>query len=174
MAQEQAADDKDRERSPAQRIVPADLIETSPEKGALFHWVLASPVLIFLAWLWVDLFAYASPIPFYWVDVALGLILYVSLIVLPLGLAAHALVAALPVVFGHAGWDVQPLEPVREAEQYTVRYRYQRRIRAATTWPRLWMRAGQGWVYLEIALILTGGILIIPLFFSAADFGFGR
>jgi hypothetical protein len=36
------------------------------------------------------------------------------------------------------------------------------------------MRAAQGWVYLEIAAIFIGAIAVIPLFFSALDFGFGQ
>ena len=165
---------EERGQSTARRVVPAELIETTPENGALFHWILAAPLLLFLAWTWTDLFTHYSPIPFYWVDLVVGLFVFVVLVVLPLGLAAHGLVSALPRLFGHAGWDVQPLEPVSEAEQYLVRYRYVRRRYAPGAWSRRWMRAAQGWVYLEIALILLGGVLIIPIFFSASEFGFGR
>jgi hypothetical protein len=87
---------------------------------------------------------------------------------------AHALVTAVPGLFQKAGWDVQPLEPVAERDQYLVRYVPQRRYRAPTNWPRLWLRAAQGWVYIEIFAILAGAIVVVPLFFSALDFGFGR
>lgn len=174
MAQDGAVEQAEQSTSPQRRVVPAELIETTPENGALFHWILASPLLGFLAWAWVDLFAYFSPIPFYWVDVVLGLGVFAVLVVLPLGAMAFALVSSLPRLFGHAGWDVQPLEPVREAEQYLVRYRYVGRRRAPFSWSRVWLRAAQGWVFLEIALILGGGVAMIPLFFSASEFGFGR
>jgi hypothetical protein len=154
------------------REVPADLIEATP--GALGMWVLASPLLIFVLWMWVDLFAHYSPIPWYWVDAAIGAAFFVGIIVLPLGWLAHRLVTSAPRPFQHAGWDIQPLEPVSEQEMYLVRYRYQERHRASNTWQRQWLRAAQGWVYIEITVILLGGILIIPLFLSAVDFGFGR
>jgi hypothetical protein len=131
-------------------------------------------MLLFGAWLWVDLFTHYSPIPFYWLDAALGIVLYIAAIVLPLGLAAFAAVTAFPRLFSHAGWDVQPLEQVKEADAPRLRYSFRQRHRAATTWPRLWGRAAQGWVYLEIAAILLGGVLMVPIFFSAAEFGFGR
>jgi hypothetical protein len=156
------------------RDVPADLVEATPSSGGLPQWLLASPLLLFLAWIWVDLFAHYSPIPWYWVDAVLGIVLFALLIVLPLGLLAHAIVTSLPRLFQHAGWDVQPLEPVAEREIYLVRYVPQRRHRAATNWGRLWLRAAQGWVYLEIVVILVGAIAAIPLFFSATEFGFGR
>jgi hypothetical protein len=154
------------------RDVPADLVEATPV--ALGQWLLASPLLLFLAWLWVDLFALYSPIPWYWLDTLLAAALFAFLVVLPLGVGAHALVTAAPALFQKAGWDVQPLEPVAEREQYLVRYIPQRRHRAATTWGRLWLRAAQGWVYLEIFVILAGAVAAVPLFFSALDFGFGR
>jgi hypothetical protein len=94
--------------------------------------------------------------------------------VLPLGVAAFFLVSSLPRLFGHAGWDVQPLEAVSEAEMYMVRYRYVHRHRAANTWPQMWLRAAQGWVYLEIAAILVGAVVMIPIFFSVSEFGFGQ
>ena len=156
------------------REVPADLVEATPGHGALGQWLLASPLLIFLAWLWVDLFAHYSPLPSYWLDVLIALPLFALLLVLPLGILAHALVTALPRLFQNAGWDVQPLEPVAEREQYLVRYIPQARHRAPTTWGRLWLRAAQGWVYWEIFVILAGGVAAVPLFFSAVDFGFGR
>lgn len=154
------------------RQVPADLIEATP--GALGTWLLASPLLIFILWAWVDLFAHYSPLPWYWLDVALGAILFLLAVVLPLGWLAHRLVTALPRPFQHAGWDVQPLAPVREQEMYLVQYVYQAKRRAPGTWQRQWLRVAQGWVYIEIAVILLGGILMLPIFLSAVDFGFGR
>ena len=156
------------------RVVPVQLIETTPGAGAIGHWLLAAPMLAFLAWTWTDFFAHFSPLTAYWLDVALGLLLLAFTVVLPLGLAAHWLVTSLPRLFHHAGWDVQPLAPIDPSEQYLVRYSYASRQRAPTTWPRLWMRAGQGWVFLEIAAIFVGGVLMIPLFFSATEFGFGQ
>ncbi|HXF60427.1 MAG TPA: hypothetical protein VNK95_02350 [Caldilineaceae bacterium] len=156
------------------RQVAADLVETTPESGGLFHWVLASPMLLFIAWVWVDLFAHFSPIPNYWVDALLGLALMVLWLVLPAGTAAFWLVTSLPRLFHHAGWNVQPLEPVTEAEAPWVRYVYRRRLRAKSGWRRIWLRAAQGWVFLEIAAIFAGGVLMIPLFFSAVEFGFGQ
>lgn len=167
------AEDSQPVSRPTRRTVDADLIETTPASGGLFHWLLASPMLLFLLWMWVDVFAHYSPIPWYWIDGLLGLALFIGLVVLPFGVGAFHLVAALPRLFGHAGWDVQPLEPVREAELPLVRYRYRQRIRAARSWPRLWLRTAQGWVYLEVAAVLIGGVLMVPLFFSAVDFGFG-
>lgn len=158
----------------ARREVPADLVEAVPENGGLFHWVLASPMLLFLAWLWVDLFAHYSPIPNYWLDALLSIVVFALVIVLPLGVGMFFLVTALPRLFNHAGWDVQPLEPVDDAEIYTVRFRYMNRHRAPNSWSQAWMRAAQGWVYLEIAAILIGGVAMIPIYFSASDFGFGQ
>lgn len=157
----------------SRRDVPADLIEASPAAGALGHWLLASPLLIFLAWLWVDVFAYWLPLPWHWASLLLGLALYIFVLVLPFGLLAHVLVTALPGVFQKAGWDVQPLEPVAEHEEYLVRYVTRARRRAPTTWGRLWMRAGQGWVYWEVFVILGGAVAAAPLFFSVLEFGFG-
>jgi hypothetical protein len=156
------------------REVPADLVEATPGSGALGQWLLASPLLIFLAWLWIDLFAHFSPLPWYWVDALLALPLFALMVVLPLGVLAHAVVTAAPGLFQRAGWEVQPLESVTEREQYLVRYVPQRRHRAPTSWRRLWLRAAQGWVYWEICLIFAGAIAAVPLFFSAVDFGFGR
>ena len=159
---------------PTRRQVPADLIETVPAREGLFYWILASPMLLFIAWVWTDLFAHYSPISFYWLDVLLGLVVLTLVVILPLGLAAFYLVTALPHVFGHAGWDVRPLEAVREEELYLVRYSYRRRERAANSWRNRWTRVAQGWVFLEIAGILIGGVLLVPIFFSASDFGFGK
>ena len=154
------------------RLVPADPVEATPNKYG--NWLLAAPLLVFVGWVWVDLFALYSPAPWYWLSAVLGTGIYLIAIVLPLGWLAHRLVTAAPWLFQNAGWDVQPLEPVREAEQYIVRYQLRQRYRASTNWSRTWLRVGQGWVYIEISVILVGGVLMIPLFFSALDFGFGR
>jgi len=154
------------------RQVLANLIEATP--SPLGQWLLASPLLGFVLWAWVDLFAHYSPVPWYWLDALLGTLLFLAAVVLPFGWLAHRLVTAVPRLFQQAGWDVQPLEPVREQELYLVRYRFQARHRAPHSWARQWLRAAQGWVYIEIVAILLGGILVIPLFFSAVDFGFGR
>ena len=74
----------------------------------------------------------------------------------------------------HAGWNVQPLEDVSAAEFYTVRYRFSGKRSAKPTWLRLWLRAAQGWVYLEVFAIFAGFVVMIPLFFSAVEYGFGR
>jgi len=98
----------------------------------------------------------------------------VIVIVLPLGSIAYWVVTALPRLFQHAGWDVQPLEHVTPAEQYMVRYQYQARRRKPEFWPLLWVRSAQGWFYLEIAAIFAGALLIIPLYISAVEYGFGQ
>lgn len=159
---------------PVRRTVAADLIETTPDAGGALHWLLAAPILVFLAWVWVDLFAYFSPVRGYWLDALLALTVYVTLIVAPVGLAAHRLVTGAPWLFQRAGWDVVPLEPIAVEEQYLVRYVCRQRHRAEGTWRRRMMRAGQGWVYIEIAAIFAGAMLMIPLFLSATEFGFGR
>jgi hypothetical protein len=161
------------DRPYVRRSVPADLLEATPERGGAGQWLLASPILMFGAWLWMDLFAYISPIAWYWLDAAIGLVLYIGIVVLPLGYTAHLVVTALPRLFSHAGWDLAPREPVAAAEIYMVRYVYRERKRAPTTWRRAWLRAAQGWVYLEIAAIFAGALLMIPIFFSASQFGFG-
>jgi hypothetical protein len=168
------ADHSSDSRRVTRRTVPADLYETTPDAVGIWHWVLASPMLLFLGWVWIDLFAHYSPIPVFAVDAALAVVTYVLVIVLPFGIAAFWLVSAFPRVFGHAGWDVHPLEEVSASEAPLVRYRYRQRHRAPATWPRLIARAGQGWVYLEITTILAGGVLMVPVFFSATEFGFGR
>jgi hypothetical protein len=139
---------------PIRREVPALLIEATPSFNGIGYWLMASPILLFLAWLWVDIFAYYSPIPWRWLDWMLGAAVYWFLFVLPAGYAAHRLVTSLPRPFQHTGWDVRrPAERDRQ---------------------RIWLRAAQGWVYLEVAAIFIGFVVMIPLFFSALDFGFGR
>jgi hypothetical protein len=170
---ENANDNANRQEKFTRRQVPALLIESSPPANGLFYWILASPMILFVGWFWVDLFAYFDPLPWYWLDFILGVIIYIFLILLPLGYGAHRLVTSLPKLFQNAGWDVQPLEDVRPEEMYSVNYLYTGVERAPTTWDRIWMRAAQGWVYIEIAAILIGAIAIIPLFFSAVEFGFG-
>jgi hypothetical protein len=159
---------------PVRREVAADLLETTPSANGLFHWLLASPLLLFIAWAWVDLFAHYSPLPSYWLDALIGLVVMAVAFVLPLGYGAFWLVTSFPRLFQHAGWDVQLLEQVSEAEMHFVRYRFRGRQRAAPSWRRAWIRAAQGWVYLEIAAIFVGAVLMIPLFLSATEFGFGQ
>lgn len=158
----------------AYRTVQADLIESQPDNGGLAHWALASPMLIFLAWVWIDLFAHFSPITIYWLDVVLAVVVYLLVIVLPIGVGAFYVVTAVPRLFGHAGWDVQPLEPLSDSEMYTARFQYQTRRRAPNSWGQMWLRAAQGWVYVEIATILIGAVAMIPAYISATEFGFGQ
>jgi len=160
--------------TPTRRTVPAKLIESTPDRRGVGQWLLASPMLIFVGWLAVDLFAALSPLPWRWLDLILGALVYVFLIVLPAGVIAHWLITALPRPFQHSGWDVIPMQAVAPEEIYLVKYAYVERNRAATNWSRLWLRAAQGWVYLEIAAIFAGAILMIPLFLSVSEFGFGR
>lgn len=136
--------------------------------------MLAAPLLLFLAWNWIAVVNALQPSGIALLDGIVGVAAFIFVFVLPLGYGAHRLVTGLPRLFQNAGWDVQPLEPVREAEQYLVRYAVQNRQRAATDWNRIWLRVAQGWVYLEIAVIFAGAIAMIPLFFSAVQFGFGQ
>ncbi|HRJ43277.1 MAG: hypothetical protein KJZ86_20295 [Caldilineaceae bacterium] len=159
---------------PTRREVPALLIEATPPVNGLGYWLLASPLILYLGWLWVDIFAYYSPIPWRWLDLIVGALVYWFLFVLPAGYAMHRLVTAFPRPFQHTGWDVQPLEAVRPAEMYAVRYIFTGRQPAPRDRQRVGLRAAQGWVYLEVATIFVGAVLMIPLFFSALDFGFGR
>lgn len=169
-----ANEDTTNNDSSTRRQVDADLIEATPDFAGLGMWILASPLIAFLAWLWTDLARLVDPTGQAWLNVVLGLVVFFVAIVLPLGYAAFYVVTALPRLFRHAGWDIQPREPVREAEMYTVHYVYRARHRARFSVPRFFMRAGQGWVFIEIATILLGAVLMIPLFFSATEFGFGR
>ena len=156
------------------RRVQADLMEATPEARAVGHWLLAAPIILFLAWFWVDIGYALSPLTPRWLTMSIALVLFVVVIVLPFGYLAHAFVLAWPRLFQHAGWDVEPLEPVKPAEMYSVHYLYQARRRASWSWRRAWMRAAQGWVYLEILAIFVGAIGMIPLYFSAVEFGFGQ
>ena len=156
------------------REVKADLIEATPDRGGVGHWLLASPLILFLGWLWVDIFTYLSPIPWDWLDAVAAVTAYIYLVLLPLGYLAHWIVSSLPRPFQHTGWDVHPIEPVRPEEMYVVRYVYRNRLRAERSWERAWLRAAQGWVYLEIAAIFLAALLLIPLFLSVSDFGFGQ
>jgi hypothetical protein len=156
------------------RDVPADLIETTPGNSGLAYWILASPLLLFLLWLWVDLIRALHPLPLDWLNILLGVLLFVALIVLPLGLAAHRLILAAPRLFHNAGWDILPLEPVTQAEQYLVKYKYRTKHWAKRDWRRTWLRVAQGWVFIEIAVILIGAVVMLPLYLSAVEFGFGQ
>lgn len=156
------------------RVIAADLVEATPGVHGLGHWVLASPLLIFLGWIWVDLFHAVVGLPIYWLSVLIGALVYGFCVVLPLGYLAHRFILLFPRLFQHAGWELEPLEPVKLEEQYLVRYRYRTRHWATNSWARAWLRAAQGWVFLEIIVILVGAVLMIPLYFSAVEFGFGR
>lgn len=155
-----------------QRRIPVDLLETTPPHGAALYWVLASPLLVFFAWIWTDVVVYVSPIESPAADRALAVALLVPLVVL-LGVLAHRLVTSLPRLFHNAGWDVQPLQVLPPEEEHTIRFTYRKRHRAASGWKRWIMRAAQGWVYIEMAVILAAGLLLIPLYLSASRFGFG-
>lgn len=161
------------EQNFTRREVRADLVESTPTLAGLGYWILASPTLGFLGWLWVDLVAALSPIASGWLNVLIALLLFALLIVLPFGYLAYTLITAFPKLFQHAGWEIVPLEDVRLEELYTVRYRYQARRRGRLTWERLSMRLGQGWTFLEIALILGGALALPAIFLSASGFGFG-
>jgi hypothetical protein len=164
----------ERDENYERRSVDADLIEATPDRAGLGFWILASPLLGFLGWLWVDLVRALAPTAWSWANITLGLLSFAILIVLPLGYVAFLAVTSLPRLFRHAGWDLQPREPVRRAEMYTVRYVYCDRHRARTTRNRVLMRAAQGWFFIEIATIFAGALLLPALFFSAAEFGFGQ
>lgn len=168
---ETARPESTQNEKPERRRVPADLLEATPNGAG--YWLLASPFIIFLLWFWLDLFAPLSPLPNF-IDWFLGVAAFLFLIILPFGLVAHRLITSFPRLFGHAGWDLEPLEPVSEQEMYLVRYTYRDRYRAPNNWRRAWLRAAQGWVYLEITAIFVGAVLMVPIFFSVSEFGFGR
>ena len=161
------------EEKNVRREVKADLVESTPTWAGLGYWILAAPTLGFLAWLWVDLIGALSPIASGWLNVLIELLLFALLIVLPFGYLAYWLITAFPALFQHAGWEVVPLEDVRLEEVYAVRYRYQARRRGRLTWERLLMRLGQGWTFLEIALILGSALALPAIMLSAGRFGFG-
>ncbi len=156
------------------RKVQAHLVEATPSAGGLGHWILAAPGVGFLGWMWLDLFSFFSPFeprPF---ELLIGTAAYVAFVLLPFGYGAHRFVTSFPGIFQQAGWTVMPLEKVEPSEQHIVRYIARKKERAATDARRVWLRVAQGWVYLEIMAILFGAIAIVPIFFSAVEFGFGR
>ncbi len=152
----------------------AHLVEATPGAGGRGHWVLSAPAIFFIGWLWLDLFRILSPFEARTIDLLLGALAYVVLILLPFGYGAHRFVTSFPGIFQQAGWTVQPLEPVSPEEQHVVRYICASRERAETNGKRILLRVAQGWVYLEIGAILVGAVAMVPLFFSAVEFGFGR
>ncbi len=158
----------------ARREVQARLVETTPRANGWEYWILAAPTILFFGWLWVDLFGLFSPIPWQPLELLLGALAYILLILLPFGYGAHRLVTSFPRVFQQAGWTVRPLEPIRPAEWYAVKYVFTAQERAVTDRRRIWLRVAQGWVYLEVGAILIGSMAMVPLFFSAIEFGFGR
>ena len=155
------------------REVLALLVEATPTANGWGYWILAAPMILFLGWLWVDLFIVFSPIPSEPLDMLFGMLAYILFILLPFGYGAHRFVTSFPRVFQQVGWDIQPMEPVRPAEQYMIKYIYTECQRAATDRRRVWLRVAQGWVYLEIAAIFIGFVAMVPLFFSAVEFGVG-
>ena len=161
---------KKRER----RQVKARLVEMTPGANGWGYWILSAPTVIFLGWLWVDLFAFVTSIPSRPLDLLLGALVYIVCIILPFGYGAHRLITTFPRLFQQAGWTVHPLEPLRPAEQYTTKYVFVSQERAATDIGRILLRVAQGWVYLEITIVLVGAVVMVPLFFSAVEFGFGR
>ena len=144
------------------RDVTAKLIEANP--SALGQWILAAPMVVFIAWVFLDLFNHFSPIPWRWLDTIHRSLFFLVIVFLPLGLLAHRAVTSFPKLFANAGWDVQPLEPVTSAEMYSVRYHYKERERASNSWSRFWLRVAQGWVYLEITAIFVGFAAIGPIY----------
>lgn len=161
-------------KSMGRRKVKAHLVEATPEFGGWAHWVLSAPAICFLGWLWLDLFGVLSPIQSQSADLLLGTFAFVVLFLLPLGYGAHRFVTSFPGLFQQAGWTVQPLEPVKPEEQHTVKYVSSTKERAQTDGRRILLRVAQGWVYLEICAILVGAVAMVPIFFSAVEFGFGR
>ena len=156
------------------RRVKAHLVEATPPAGGWGHWLLSAPAICFLGWLWLDLFGVLSPIQSRPLDLLLGALAYVFLVLLPFGYGAHRLVTSFPGLFQQAGWTVQPLEPLKPQDQYTVKYLCLTKERAVTDGKRVLLRVAQGWVYLEIGAILVSAVAMVPLFFSAVEFGFGR
>jgi len=153
--------------------IDADLLEATPSANGLWHWILASPLLLFIAWNWIAIADTLSPIPWMWVNIVLSGIAFIALLVLPLGNLGFLVVSMFPRIFQHAGWELQPRETYEIERMYSAKYTYLKRARATTNWSRIFLRAAQGWVYLEIFVIFAGAILMIPLFWSASQFGFG-
>jgi len=160
-------------REPRRTEVRARLIEMTPGAQGFYYWLLSAPVIVFLGWLWVDLFGLVS-VASRPVGLTLGAATFAVLVMLPLGYGAHRFVTSFPGIFQRAGWTVHPLAPLRPSEQYTVKYIFVSRERAATDVPRVLLRVAQGWVYLEIAIVLIGALALPPLYLSAVEFGFGR
>ncbi len=161
-------------KTKGRRKVKAHLVEATPGAGGWVHWMLSAPTIYFLGWLWLDLFGVLSPFQSRSVELLLGVLAYAVLVMLPFGYGAHRFVTSFPGIFQQAGWTVHPLEPVKPAEQHVVRYICTSRERAETNLRRILLRVAQGWVYLEIGAILVGAVAMVPLFFSAVEFGFGR
>ena len=155
------------------RKVQAHLVEATPGAGGWVHWILSAPGICFFGWLWIDLFGLFSPIQSRPLDLFLGALAFVLFILLPLGYGAHRLVTSFPRVFQQAGWTVLPRETVRTEELPGVRYIFATRERGVTDGRRILLRVAQGWVYLEIGAVLVGFVVMVPLFFSAVEFGFG-
>ena len=153
--------------------VRARLVEMTPGANGFYYWILSAPMIVFLGWLWVDLIELISnasrPI-----GLTLGAATFIALVILPLGYGAHRLVTSFPGIFQRAGWTIHPLAPLSPAEQYSVKYIVVSRERAATNTRRIFLRVAQGWVYLEIAIVLIGAVAIVPLYLSAVEFGLGR
>jgi hypothetical protein len=156
------------------RQVQSDLVEATPQAGGWGHWILSAPGIGFIGWLWLDLFSIFSPIDSRPIELVLGVLAFVILILFPFGYGAHRLVTSFPRMFQQAGWTVLPRETVRPQELHNVRYEFTTRERAVTDGRRIMLRVAQGWVYLEIGAILVGFVAMVPLFFSAIEFGFGR
>ncbi|MCY4089908.1 MAG: hypothetical protein OXF62_03740 [Caldilineaceae bacterium] len=160
-------------REPRRTEVRARLVEMTPGANGFYYWILSAPVIFFLGWLWVDLVELVS-VASRPVGLTLGAATFVALVILPFGYGAHRLVTSFPGLFQRAGWTVHPLAQLRPAEQYTVKYIVVSRERAATDVPRVLLRVAQGWVYLEIAIVLIGALALPPLYLSAIEFGLGR
>lgn len=152
----------------------ARLVEATPAKCAAGHVALAAPAVLFLGWLWLDLALLVIPLRSPPAAYLLGAVSYVFLVLLPLGYGAHRLVTSFPGLFQQAGWVVHPLEPLGPSEQYSAKFTYVSRERARTGARRILLRVAQGWVYLEIGAVLAGAVAMVPLFFSAVEYGFGR
>lgn len=155
-------------------VINADLLEATPTANGLWHWILASPLLLFIAWNWIAIADTLSPIPYTFVNILLSGAAFIFLFVLPIGNLGFLIVSAFPQIFHNAGWELQPREIHPIEQTYSAKYQYHKRARATTNWPRIMMRAAQGWVYWEIFAIFAGALLMIPLFLSVSQFGFGQ